>query len=179
VDATDIRYRRATPEDVDGIAALHADSWRRNYRGALSDAYLDGDVFDDRKQVWGERLSAGDTTTITIVAERDGTVAGFAHTVLDDDLQWGALVDNLHVTHALKGNKVGTRLMSEAARAVIDARPGSGLYLWVLEQNTPAQAFYERRGGERHDRQLGGPYPGGGQAYKIRYVWPDPAKLLS
>src|SRR4051812_46014791 len=33
-----IEYRRAKLDDVDGIAALHADSWRRNYRGAYSDS---------------------------------------------------------------------------------------------------------------------------------------------
>jgi ribosomal protein S18 acetylase RimI-like enzyme len=116
---------------------------------------------------------------VTIVAEREGTVIGFVHAVFDDDPQWGALVDNLHVSHTLKGNNVGTRLMSEAARAVIDARPGSALYLWVLEQNEAAQRFYERRGGERRDRQPGGPYPGGASAYKLRYVWPDPTTLLA
>src|SRR5579862_4654676 len=30
-----MQLRAATPEDADAIAALHADSWRRNYRGAF------------------------------------------------------------------------------------------------------------------------------------------------
>ena len=173
-----IGYRLATTDDVQGIAALHADSWRRNYRGALSDAYLDGDVFEDRQAVWGERLSAGDTTTITIVSEQDGAVVGFAHTILDEDPRFGALVDNLHVVHALKGQGIGTQLLSAAASALIESRPESGVFLWVLEQNAAAQAFYERRGGERHERQLGGPYPGGGRAFKLRYAWPDPSLLV-
>ncbi|MBV9411286.1 MAG: GNAT family N-acetyltransferase, partial [Acidimicrobiia bacterium] len=41
---TDVRCRVATIDDVEAIAALHADSWRRNYRGAYLDSYLDGDV---------------------------------------------------------------------------------------------------------------------------------------
>jgi hypothetical protein len=28
---------------------LHADSWRRHYRGAYADAFLDGDVLADRR----------------------------------------------------------------------------------------------------------------------------------
>ena len=50
--------------------------------------------------------------------------------------------------HDLKGEGIGTRLMAETAKLVISQRPGLGLYLWVLEQNTSAQAFYRARGGE-------------------------------
>jgi ribosomal protein S18 acetylase RimI-like enzyme len=174
-----IEYRLATLEDVDGIAALHADSWRRNYRGAYSDSYLDGDVFADRRTVWGERLSAAGANTITIVAEHDASVVGFAHTVLDEDPEYGALVDNLHVTQALKGSGIGTHLLSEAACAVLATRPQSGLFLWVLEQNEAAQAFYDARGGARGDRRLGGPFPGGGRAHTLRYVWLDPSVLVT
>ena len=108
-----IGYRLASTDDVDGIASLHADSWRRNYRGAYSDSYLDGDVLTDRRTVWGERLSAADTNSITIVAEDGGAVAGFAHTRLDEHPELGALLDNLHVAHALKRSGVGSRLMTE------------------------------------------------------------------
>ena len=33
----DVTYRAARPHDAEGIARLHADSWRRNYRGAFSE----------------------------------------------------------------------------------------------------------------------------------------------
>jgi GNAT superfamily N-acetyltransferase len=42
-----MNFRLAGPPDADAIAALHADSWRRHYRGAYSDAFLDGDVGAD------------------------------------------------------------------------------------------------------------------------------------
>ena len=129
--------------DVGAIAALHADSWRRNYRGAYLDSYLDGDVMTDRLVVWCERITRPDPSFRTIVAERDGAFAGFAHTTLDDDPTWGALLENLHVLHELKGQGIGTQLMAASARAVLDSRPGAGLYLWVLDQNAAAQAFYE------------------------------------
>ena len=44
------------------------------------------------------------------------------------------------------------------------ATPESGLYLFVLEQNTPAQAFYAARGGIEVAREIRGPFPGGGTA---------------
>jgi hypothetical protein len=32
-----VEYRGATADDIGPIASLHADSWRRNYRGSFSD----------------------------------------------------------------------------------------------------------------------------------------------
>jgi ribosomal protein S18 acetylase RimI-like enzyme len=173
-----MNYRHATARDVEAIAALHADSWRRNYRGAFADAFLDGAVSADRISVWRDRLTRpARSNECTIVAERDGGVVGFAHTILEEDPTWGALLDNLHVKHELKGQRIGTRLMSETAHAVIEQTPGSGLYLWVLEGNKAAQAFYEARGGKCVGREDSEP-PGGGTVTGLRYVWPDPSVLL-
>jgi ribosomal protein S18 acetylase RimI-like enzyme len=173
-----IDCRAAAVRDVDAIAALHADSWRRNYRGAYRDAYLDGDVVSERLAVWRDRLTQPATTFRTIVAARDGAFAGFAHVILDDDPTWGALLENLHVVHELKRDGIGTRLMAAAARAVLEATPGAGLCLWVLDQNASAQAFYAARGGVDVGTEIRGPFPGGGTALAHRIVWRDPSALL-
>ena len=173
-----IHCRPAEVRDVEAMAALHADSWRRNYRGAYLDSYLDGDVLTDRLSVWRGRITRPDASFRTIVAEHDGAFAGFAHTKLDDDPRWGALLENLHVVHDLKGRGIGTRLMAASARAVLDSTPGAGLYLWVLDVNAPAQVFYAARGGVEAGREMRGPFPGGGTALGRRIVWPDPSMLL-
>ena len=171
-----VELRFGTAEDAAAIAALHADSWRRHYRGAYSDAYLDGDVVADRLAVWSERLAEPSEAFVTIVAEQDGALVGFAHTVLDEDDEWGALLDNLHVTHTLQRSGIGVRLVVATAAEVVRRRPGSGLHLWVLEQNTQAQKFYESLGGQRVEGRLVNP-PGGdparlaGAPECFRYVW--------
>ena len=181
-DAGAIVHRPATRRDADAIAALHADSWRRNYRGAYADSYLDGDVVTDLRAVWGGRLAADAADRRTIVAESEGRMAGFAHVVLDDHPVWGALLDNLHVAHDRKRQGIGAELMDRVARAVVEARPVSRLFLWVLEQNQSAQAFYESLGGRCVERELTSP-PGGdasrlaGTPSGLRYVWFDPALL--
>jgi GNAT superfamily N-acetyltransferase len=172
-----MHHRPATTADADAIAALHAASWRRFYRGALSDEYLDGDAVAERRAHWAGRLAAADPALVTIVAEVDGAVVGFAHTVLDDDPTWGALLDNLHVEHRVRGSGVGTRLLAATAAAVVDHDPASGLHLWVLEQNGDAQAFYTARGGRSADRTTFAA-PGGTEPPVVRYVWPEPATLL-
>src|SRR5262245_19466764 len=173
-----VRCRPAGARDVEAIAGLHADSWRRNYRGAYLDSYLDGDVLTDRLAVWRERVTRPEASFRTIVAELDGAFAGVAHTKLDDDPTWGALLDNLHVVHVLKGQGIGTQLMAATARAVLDSTPDAGLYLWVLDVNAAAQVFYAARGGVEAGREMRGPFPGGGTALARRIAWPDPSTLL-
>jgi ribosomal protein S18 acetylase RimI-like enzyme len=175
-----VEYREVTADDAAAIAGLHAESWRRHYRGAFLDSYLDGDVVRDRLAEWTSRLAQAGPDRYTVAGFLDdGTMAGFAHTFLDADPAWGAFLDNLHVRHDVKRQGVGARLMAETARAVIGHRPSSGLYLWVLEQNTAAQAFYQAQGGRRIERQLAGPFPGGGQAYSFRYAWRDLSSLAA
>ncbi len=173
-----LRYRAATAADAAGIAALHADSWRRHYRGAYPDAYLDGDVGADRLAVWTERLAhPAPADRTTVVVDADGRIAGFVHTILHEDPEWGALLDNLHVRSDLKGTGIGTRLVAQSAAAVVAAPPVTGLYLWVLDGNDAARAFYAARGGAFVGQE---PFdtPGGGRAIGLRVSWPDPSVLL-
>ncbi|MBM0274290.1 GNAT family N-acetyltransferase [Micromonospora sp. STR1s_6] len=157
---------------------IHAASWRRFYRGAYSDAFLDGDVESDRRAVWARRLAAGGGGSATIMAYVGAETAGFVHVVFDDDEQWGALVDNLHVVRDHQRRGIGASLIASAARAVLEHGAGVSMYLWVLEQNVAAQAFYTAQGGRSVERAMVDP-PGGdperlaGTPAKLRYVWPD------
>src|SRR5205085_12220264 len=135
--------RRAVAVDAVSIASLHADSWRRHYRGACSDAFLDGDVAAERRAMWCGRLQEPDAGSCTILAEDADVLVGFAHTIFDHDPTWGALLDNLHVAYGLKRSGIGSRLLALTAEAVIDRPSPTALYLWVLEQNVDAQAFYK------------------------------------
>jgi ribosomal protein S18 acetylase RimI-like enzyme len=179
----DLRFRSAEAGDAAAVARLHADSWRRHYRGAFSDSFLDGDVVGYQLARWTERLRTSDPQARAIVAELGGEVVGLAHTQLGENADWGALLDNLHVSHGLKRLGIGTRLLTLTAQAVLDSSPGSGLYLWVLEQNTAAQGFYRARGGMAVETAVVSP-PGGdpallnGSPMCLRFVWPDPSKLL-
>ena len=165
----DIHFRRAVVTDAEAVAALHADSWRRHYRGAYSDEFLDGPVDEDRLQVWSARFREPENTA-TVLAELDGELVGFVHVILDDDPRYGALIDNLHVRHNMQRRGLGAELVARAA-AVVGERGGSPMYLWVLEQNTQAQAFYASLGGQVADRKTSTP-PGGGSVTAIRIVWP-------
>jgi GNAT superfamily N-acetyltransferase len=179
-----LRFRTACPGDAQAIAALHADSWQRHYRGAFSDAFLDHDAAGYLLPLWTARLATPDPQARTIVAERDGAVVGLAHMLLGQDATRGAFLDNLHVANGLKRQGIGTRLLALTAQAVLDCSPASGLYLWVLEQNSDARAFYTARGGVCVER-LQVPPPGGdparlnGKPITLTYAWRDPSQLLA
>ena|ERR1700733_10709261 len=174
-----VQYREATEDDAGAIAALHSDSWRRHYRGAFLDSYLDGDILPERLEVWTCRLSTPRSNQFTVCADLGGETMGFAHTIFGSDPKWGALLDNLHVRSDHKRRGIGTELLAQTARALVRTRPSEGLHLWVLDQNIAAQAFYDARGGMRVETTLRGPFPGGGTSVGHRYFWADPRHLVT
>jgi len=171
-----IAFRDAAASDAHAVAALHADSWRRFYRGAYSDEFLDGDVLADRQFVWSARLSQPSMATRTLLATTsDEGLIGFVHVVLDEDPTWGSLVDNIHVGRLNQHRGIGSQLIARAAAVVAETAIASGLYLWVLEQNTSAQAFYQRHGATCAEKTTVQPPNGvhtrlNGSPMKLRYV---------
>lgn len=174
-------FRLAVADDSGRVAGLHADSWRRHYRGAYADSFLDGDIEADRRKVWAERLGTPGGTA-TILAEYDGELAGFVHVMFDKDPRWGSLVDNLHVYNDFRRTGIGRQLLARAGQAVIDGAASNAMYLWVLEQNTSAQHFYQACGGTSVETATVPP-PGGdptrlnGSPKCLRMSWPDVSAL--
>ncbi|HUP87526.1 MAG TPA: GNAT family N-acetyltransferase [Acidimicrobiales bacterium] len=173
---SEIVFAEATIADAASIAALHADSWRRHYRHSYPESFFGDSLDDDRLAVWTDRLrsSAG---TYTLVATLSGDLIGFVHVVIEGDAGWGALVDNLHVRHDCHRRGIASQLMKQAAAFVAAAAPGSGLYLWVLERNVRAQAFYRALGAAFADQRSVDPpaLPG---ALCRRCVWPGLNALI-
>ncbi len=169
--------RTANADDAEQIALLHADSWRRHYRGAFADTFLDGDIETDRLAVWTARL-ATPANTETVLAEHEGRLVGFVHVMFDHETRWGSLVDNLHVVHDQRRAGIGSQLLARAAQAVTERATGNAMHLWVLQQNTSAQHFYRASGATCVEEAAASP-PGGdptrlnGTPRSLRMAWPD------
>ncbi|WP_027482894.1 GNAT family N-acetyltransferase [Deinococcus pimensis] len=170
-----LHLRAATLNDARAVASAHALSWRTSYRGQFSDVFLDGDVLAERTAAWTPRLRRPDPDQVGTLAELDGQVVGFSCTLLEDDACWGALLDNLHVQPHLKGQGVGSTLLSQVARICHERSPTSGLSLWVLDANGNARRFYERHGATCAGEE--GSPPGGGRVRRLRYAW-TPQELV-
>ena len=176
-----VQFRSAGPGDADRVAMLHADSWRRHYRGAFADSFLDGDIETERRAVWSSRLAAPEGTA-TIVAEDGEQLVGFVHVEFDADPKWGSLVDNLHVRHDQRRTGVGRQLLARVAQAAADQASSDAIYLWVLQQNTAAQQFYLAVGATCVETAPVSP-PGGdparlnGAPDSLRMAWSDVNQL--
>ena len=175
---TATRFRVAGPEDTAAVAALHAASWRRHYRGILSDAYLDGPIENERLQVWTERLAHPRAGLVTILAEDGQELCGFVCALLDHDREFGSLIDNLHVAAARQGRGLGRGLMRAAGEAMAHALPRRPVYLFVFDSNKAAQGFYDRIGGVVAERGRE-TQPDGSAHLVLRYIWPSPAALIA
>jgi GNAT superfamily N-acetyltransferase len=172
-----IALRTAGAGDAESIAVLHADSWRRTYRGMMTDAFLDGDALANRRQVWRKRLQADDPRQFVCVAEEDTTIVGFICAFANEDANWGSYIDNLHVAHVMNGRGIGRALMQSAAAWLCRVRPDIGVYLWVMEANASARRFYDHLGATNVETVIKED-PGGGRAPNCRYVWLNPQLLL-
>jgi ribosomal protein S18 acetylase RimI-like enzyme len=158
-----VRFRDATIADADTIAWLHTESWRRTYRGMMTDAFLDGGALENRRQC-------------VRIAEDASSLIGFVCVFAGQDPVWGSYIDNLHVAYAHHRSGVGRALMQQAGQWLSGVRPDEGVYLWVMEANAPARAFYERLGAANAGT-IDLTDPGGGHAPNCRYTWSRPRLL--
>jgi ribosomal protein S18 acetylase RimI-like enzyme len=172
-----IQFRQATLSDADTIAVMHAENWRTTYRGHMQDSYLDGNIFDERRQMWRERMAASPADQFVLLALEHDDVIGFSCMIGNENQQWGSMLDNLHVSGNHKGRGIGQRLVRETALRLNAVYPGLGMYLWVLEANQGARRFYHKLGAISIERDTWSP-PDGSTLPCLRYVWPDLAGLL-
>jgi ribosomal protein S18 acetylase RimI-like enzyme len=171
-----IEYRQAQLTDAEDVARLHARSWRQNYRGEFTDAFLDGDLPRERLRVWHQRLSDPPQNQLVQVA-LDGTkLLGFVCAYGAQDRRWGSLIDNLHVADFAKGSGIGSSLMTQAGAWLVSRYADRGVYLLVLESNSRARRFYERLGA-KNDEVFTTETHGGALVRSCRYTWARPALL--
>ena len=172
-------FRRATRNDAETIASMHTESWRDAYRGILPDSYLDGQVADERANLWRSRFSSlGSDRFLVVLTESPRGLVGFACVLLDEDSQWGARLDNLHVLPGWKSRGVGRLLFGRAAQWVMSTEPGWPIHLWVFEANAGARRFYDALGGEVVEHHLKEVVKGI-TIPSLLYVWHDLQRLLN
>jgi ribosomal protein S18 acetylase RimI-like enzyme len=143
----------------------------------MADDFLDGAALANRRAVWHQRLHAPAPAQFVCVADEASRLIGFICAFAGDDPVWGSYIDNLHVAPGRHRQGVGRALMRRAGAWLARAAPDRGVYLWVMEANAPARAFYDRLGASNAGT-IDKTDPGGGHAPNCRYVWASPFLLL-
>ena len=158
-----MKIRPAAQSDLQGIAAIHAASWKDAYASVLPAEFLAKQIDIDLARHWSEiQIQSED---LLLVAEEDSLV-GFAAI-------WCRpipFIDNLHVKPSCRSKGVGSALMKAAAKELIN-RGNQTAYLWVFESNKNAIRFYERLGGVQKERAQKAVF--GHKVLSRKIVWDD------
>ncbi len=118
------------------------------YQGIVPDDFLQGVTLQSRLARWERAFSAEESPgTETIVAVDGPTILGicsFGPRRQPLSSTTGEIYA-LHVLPAVRRGGLGTLLLDDAARRLVE-RQFTCAFLWVLRENTGARRFYEARG---------------------------------
>ena len=149
-----IAIRRATVDDIETIARIHIACWRATYRGSLPDAHLD--ALDDNERIgrWRDWINAD----VFGAVDDDSTIIGFSR-VKDGE------ISHVYVDPNRQRSGAGRLLLN----AVVEASNGNA-FLWVLEDNHRARAFYEALGFMHDGKRKTDPQFLGNDAAELHYT---------
>lgn len=138
--STEWEVRRATTDDAEAIARVHAASWRETYGRFVDDPDTDP-WFDVDRRITMWRAELARRALSTVVATDDSGVIGFAavQAVSEPDAVRPEELTMLYVLARAHGTGAGQALLD----AVLGDRPAS---LWVAADNPRAHAFYRLNG---------------------------------
>jgi len=133
-----ITVRAAVPEDAERIVDIRNTGWREAYAHLLSAEFLANLSSDPAP--WRAGI-AREGESVTVVAELDGEVVGYAHAgpATEDDAPRDWCLPMIYQYARAHGSGTGQALL----HAAVGDRPA---YLWTAEDNPRAIAFYRRNG---------------------------------
>jgi ribosomal protein S18 acetylase RimI-like enzyme len=139
--------RTATLSDAHAIAHVHVASWRTTYRDTLPDDFLASLSEPNYEERWKRVIGEG--ASKVYVVEDGGNVVGFASGGRERAGEPGyeGEVYAIYLLEAVQRRGFGRELV-RAAVAGLRELGLSDMIIWVLRDNQPARAFYERLGGQ-------------------------------
>jgi ribosomal protein S18 acetylase RimI-like enzyme len=138
--------RPAALDDAAEIARVHVATWRSTYRGLLPDDFLASLSEAHYTERWRRVIGEG-ANRVFVVDEAEG-IAGFASGGRERAGETG-FAGELYALYILEGAQRrghGRELVRAVAGALRELHLPD-MIVWVLRDNSPARAFYERLGG--------------------------------
>lgn len=161
--AAGFQVREAVAADAPRLGRVHAQGWQEAYPGLISADALAAATPEHRVARWETILAQPPGATVNLVGvDADDVIMGMgtAGPSRDDDAPTEHELWSLYVLAATYGSGLADLLME---RLIGD----DAAYLWVLEGNERAQAFYRRHGFVADGARLLDPSVG---AYDLRMV---------
>ena len=159
----EIRYM--TPEDDrKAVSRIYEESWRYAYRGIIPQDYLD--AIPEGKWIRTLDIPGWDN----LICEENGQFIGTG-TISRSRWDWypdAGEVISIYLLPEYIGKGYGRKLMT-ALTDELEKRGYQEIFLWVLEENSRARAFYEKQGFVRTEDTMEGVI-GGKTLREIRYT---------
>ena len=137
-----MQIRKLRPgDDLFAVSRVYEESWREAYRGLLPQEYLNSIPLGK----WVPYLEqAGRESLLLLEGEKIVGTASCCASRTPELAGWGEIV-SLYLLPEYWGNGWGKALLSAAVKQ-LESMGYRDLFLWVLEGNQRARAFYERMG---------------------------------
>ena len=140
-----LTFRDATAEDAGLISHIFSTSWRKTYRGIIPEDYLRR--LPDDYWVPSMRSWLGSGQLYGLIALEDKRPVGcviYGRGRDADHADWGEIV-SLYTLPECMRRGVGGALLNEALR-LLREDGHERVYLWAIEGNAIADAFYRKHG---------------------------------
>lgn len=144
-----MKIREATVADIEGIAYVHAESWKTTYRGLISEGFLNQITVEGRSKLWHRNFESPNKDEVMYVAEAEtGKIIGFANGGIcrEADSNYDAELYAIYLLREQQGNGIGKLLLRSVVQNLAMKNYNS-LMTWVIDGN-PALNFYHKMGGE-------------------------------
>lgn len=151
-----VEIRQLLPEDDRlAVSRIYAESWRHAYKGIVPQSFLDGLSEDN----CGKNIDMEGRYNLVAVA--DGKLVGtssYCRSRFPEYAEYGEII-SIYFLPEYMGKGYGKKLLAAAVERLAEMGHRD-VFLWVLEENHGARAFYERCGffpsGERMTSEIGG-----------------------
>lgn len=145
-----MKFRKATEEDIAGIAKVHIESWRTTYKGIVPEQYLLDMSYAQKVKQWKKNLRE---STIYIAVDEKEEIQGFICGGAERSGNYPRFRGEIYAFYLLEevqGQGFGRMLMNRFVTEELNPKGIDSLIIWVLSDN-PSRFFYERLGGQLVD----------------------------
>jgi ribosomal protein S18 acetylase RimI-like enzyme len=142
-----MNVRKATQNDLEGIANVHVSSWKTTYKGIISDSYLNSLSVEGRKKSWEWTFNNLNKDETIFLAEDNGRIVGFSNggKSRSNEFEHDGELYAIYLLKDYQRQGIGRMLVDSVVES-LKSKNYKSLLVWVLEGN-PSLNFYKRIGG--------------------------------